>query len=225
MVKYEFRTCDLHVHMYDAEQRIIFTQGGPRIVTICSSNTAMKIVHVKPTSCDCALGHDFLRVYTISQRVKDLLRGNRYGTVVVNVRTNRISFTHDHNRLIRRVSDMLDDDNESFHIETEDRCTFPLTYQHWKQFMPMLKDSTTRVDVSDNSVTFSGDNCGAAYACCGSTPCTFEMKYGDFKFIYDTWEADTTSRLTMGQGANGILFIRGKNRLGQQCYGYMTPIS
>lgn len=224
MVKYQFRTYDLHIHMYDAEQRIIFTQGGPRIVTICASNTAMKIVHLKPISCDCALGHDFLRVYTISQCVKDLLRGNKHGTIVVNVRTNRISFTHDHNGLIRRVSDVLDDDDESFEIDTKDRYAFPLEFHHWKQFMPMLKDSTTRVDVSNTSVTFSGNDCGAAYACFNCSPCTFEVKYEDFKFIYDTWEADTTSRLTMGQGENGILFIRGKNHSGQQCYGYMTPI-
>ena len=185
----------------------------------------MKIVHLKPTSCDCALGPGFLRVYTISQRLKDLLRTNPHGTLDVNVRSKRISFTHDHNQLIRRVSDVLNDDNESFHIETEDASTFPIKYHHWKQFMPMLKDSTTRVDVSDTSVTFSGNNCGAAYACFNCTPCTFEMRYEDFKFIYDTWEAQTTCELTMGQGANGILFIRGKNRLGQQCYGYMTPIS
>lgn len=225
MVKYIFRVIDISPHIHDADQRIIFDIHGPRIITICPTNTAMNITYIKPISCDCALGQEYRKTYTMSTRFKTLIRGQSHGNIVINVRTRRISFTHELNGLIRRVSDTLSDAEETFYIDTEDASTFPLRLDRWKQFIHMLKDMTTRVDVSDTSVTFSGDDCGAAYECHSCLPCTFEMKYKDFKFIYDIWGNECENELKMGLGANGIIFIRGKNLLGQQCTGYISPIS
>jgi len=204
-----------HVASMDTDTYFIVDTHGPRWALTSSNNQAMIVFKADIVSMD-----DFQEdvAYEICDVSRDMLKACSSGVVVISIRANKISFTHDYDQLIRRVSDIIDEDVAPFYIPIGDSKSVQMRYDHWKRMMPMLKTDVVRVDVSPKTVTFSADDCGAACACTTDWTDTFQMNYTDWNFLYERWPTQY-SKLTMGVGENGVLYISCDG-----VYGFMSPV-
>ena len=196
-------------------------EHGARWTNMSPSKTAMVVLPVVPTP---TVHEDEEYMCTVSDTSKAMLQTASYGQVTANVRKHRASFTHDHDGLIRRVSNAMDADDIPFHIDTGTCRTVPIRWSHVKKIIPMLKTDNVRVDISTTNVTFTGDKCGIVYACESIFSDSFDIVYNDLLYIYEHWPEDTNDALELGIGGNGIIFLRGTTRRGWNLTGFMTPV-
>ena len=157
-------------------------------------------------------------IYELSDTVKRLLLSCSSGIVTISCRPSKISFTHDYDQLIRRASDVIDEEKEAFAIDLGESTSIRIRYDHWVRMMPMMETDVVRVDTSSKTVTFSGDDCGAACACTGTVLDTFQMNYVDWEFIFERWPKNHT-HVEMGIGENGVLFMSAEH-----VKGFMSPV-
>ena len=204
-----------HIASLDANTYFIVDEHGPRWVCTSSNQQAMVAFEADTTTVE-----EFKKdvIYELSETVKRLLLSCPNGIVVVSARSEKISFTHDYDQLIRRASDILDKEKEAFAIDLGESKSFRMRYDHWVRMMPMMETDVVRVDTSSQVVTFSGDDCGAACACSGMSVDTFQMNYVDWEFIFERWPRNHT-HVEMGVGENGVLFLSAEH-----VKGFMSPV-
>ena len=204
-----------HIASLDANTSFIVDANGPRWTLTSSNNQSMVVFKADIISME-TFDEDI--IYELNDTVLDMLKTCAHGVVIISIRSHKISFTHDYDQLIRRVSDTLDEEQSPFFIAIGASTSFEIRYDHWKRMMPMLKTDVVRADLSPKTVTFSGDECGAACATVSNHTKTFEMYYHDWKFIFDRWPT-TYKMVEMGEGENGVLYLR---RNGVE--GFMSPV-
>ena len=212
MVKW---TLDIRPIASHHQQMLLFEQAGVRWITLSDTETAMITYNVS-TTCDCALGNTFARSCILDDRVKSLLCVGP-GSVRVSIRSSgAISFTRTHDDLTMRISHMTDAPRETYRMDSTPVCSFPLLLDHWKRFANVLRDGSTRVDVTDKSVTFSGDRCGATFPAQATSNAVFTIATDDFIFALDHWDG---SDATMAVLENGVVRITG-----QRACAFLTPV-
>ncbi len=199
----------------DADTYFIVDSHGPRWTLTSPSSRSMivfdaDVISQEPFESDA--------IYELSDIVLSMLRSCAHGVVIISLRPTKVSFTHDHEELIRRVSDVIDEEKTAFHIPIGESQSFKLRYDHWARMVPMLVSDVVRVDVSPKSVTFTGDDCGAACTCETDIETTFQLHYSDWKFIFDRWP-DRFVHVQMGIGENGVLYM-----MYGGIKGFMSPV-
>jgi hypothetical protein len=204
-----------HIASLSADTYFIMDEHGPRWVCTSTNHQAMIAFEADTISVE-----EFTTsvIYELSETVKRLLLSCCSGVVVISVRSQKISFTHDYDQLIRRASDTVDTEKDVFAIELGESKSFRIRYEHWVRMMPMMETDVVRVDTSSQTVTFSGDDCGAACACTGSSIDTFQMNYIDWEFLFDRWPK-YHMYVDMGVGENGVLYIST-----ERVKGFMSPV-
>lgn len=204
-----------HIASLDADTSFIVDANGPRWALTSSNNQSMVVFKADIISME---DFDEDVIYELSDTVLDMFKTCPHGVVVISIRAQKVSFTHDYDQLIRRVSDTLDEERSPFFIAIGASKAFEIRYDHWKRMMPMLQTDVVRADLSPKTVTFSGDECGAACATVSNHTKTFEMYYHDWKFVFDRWPSSYRT-VEMGEGENGVLYMRCDG-----VEGFMSPV-
>ena len=102
-----------HIASLDADTSFIVDAHGPRWVLTSTNNQSMVVF-----AADIISMEEFHEdvIYELNDAILDMFKTCAHGVVVISIRARKVSFTHDYDQLIRRVSSTTDVDRESiFH--------------------------------------------------------------------------------------------------------------